>query len=161
MSQVLTRPTKKDPTKIIKTGTIEDLTNRIGFVAFPKIAEKYGDLIESDRKVIIKARVNINDEEINLQINEVKPIENVNLVKIKFLEELKSEENIFLKEILAKHKGENPVVIEFSAPDTDETMQNYQMLTSNHLWVDVNNNIQKEIESAFKQKLEVEVNSLK
>ncbi len=161
LSQVIQKSTKKDPTKFIKTGVIEDLTNRIGFVVFPKVVEKYGALIESEQKVILKAKVSIRDEEINLQVNEVKPITEVNLVKIKFLKELENEENVFLKELLSKYKGENPVVIEFKAPDEFDTIQDYQMLTSNHLWVDVNSNIQKEIESSFKEKIEVEINALK
>lgn len=161
LTQVVQKPTKKDPSKYIKTGTIEDLTNRIGIVAFPKVVEKFGAIIESEKKVIIKAKVNIRDEEINLQVYDVKPIENINLVKIKYLQDLKSEENVFLKEMLAKHKGENPVVLEFSAPDEDNLTQNYQMLTSSHLWVNADENIQKELEAAFKEKIEVEINCLK
>ncbi len=161
LSQVIQKPTKKDPTKFIKTGTIEDLTSRIGFVVFPKVVEKFGAEIESDQKVILKAKVSIRDEEINLQVNEVKPITNVDLVKIKYLTELKSEENIYLKEVLAKHKGENPVVIEFSAPDEFDNIQNYQMLTNHHLWVNTQDNLRQEIESAFKNKVEIEINSLK
>ncbi len=161
LSQVIQKPTKKDPSKFIKTGTIEDLTSRIGFVVFPKVVEKFGTEIESDQKVILKAKVSIRDEEINLQVNEVKPITNVDLVKIKYLTELKSEENIYLKEVLAKHKGENPVVIEFNAPDEFDNMQNYQMLTNHHLWVNTQDNLRQEIESAFKNKVEVEINSLK
>ncbi len=161
LSQVIQKPTKKDPTKFIKTGVIEDLTSRIGFVVFPKVVEKFGSEIESDQKVILKAKVSIRDEEINLQVNEVKPITNVDLVKIKYLTELKSEENIYLKEVLAKHKGENPVVIEFSAPDEFDNMQNYQMLTNHHLWVNTQDNLRQEIESAFKDKVQIEIASLK
>ena len=154
------KPTKKDPSKFIKTGTIEDLTDRIGFVVFPKVVESFGELIQSDQKVILKAKVNIRDEEINLIVNEVKPIENVNLVTIKMLQHLEMEENIYLKELLAKYKGENPVVIEFSANDLDNTPQKYQMLTSNHLWVDLDGNVQNEILANFKDKLQIEVKAL-
>ena len=160
LSQVIQKPTKKDPSKFIKTGTIEDLTDRIGFVVFPKVVESFGELIQSDQKVILKAKVNIRDEEINLIVNEVKPIENVNLVTIKMLQHLEMEENIYLKELLAKYKGENPVVIEFSANDLDNTPQKYQMLTSNHLWVDLDGNVQNEILANFKDKLQIEVKAL-
>ena len=161
LSQVVQKPTKKDPSKFIKTGIIEDLTNRIDFVVFPKLVEKFGTFIETDQKVIMKAKVTIRDEEVNLQVNDIKPLGNVDLVKIKYLRELKAEENIYLKEILAKNKGESPVIIEFSAPDEFDTIQDYQMLTSDKLWVDTRNNIQNQIEAVFKDKIQIEVNSLK
>ena len=160
LSQIVQKPTKKDPSKFIKTGTIEDLTSRIGVVAFPKVVESYGALIESDEKVIIKAKVNVRDEEVNLAINEVKPIEQVNLVTLKFLKELAMEENVLLKELLAKHKGENPVVIDFEAPDEFDMPKRFQLLTNNHLWVSINKEMESEISASFKDKIEINVRSL-
>lgn len=160
LTQISQKPTKKDPTKFIKTGAIEDLTDRINIVAFPKTVENYGSLIESEQKVILKAKVNIRDEEINLAINEVRPIEEVNLVTIKLLQELEMEENVLLKELLAKHKGQNPVVIDFEAPDEDDMPKRYQLLTSSHLWVDVDESVEKELSATFKDKLEVKIQHL-
>lgn len=160
LTQVVQKPTKKDPSKFIKTGSIEDLTARIGIVAFPKVVENYGALIESEQKVIIKAKVNVRDEEVNLAINEVKPIEQVNLVTIKMLKEFAMEENVLLKELLAKHKGENPVVIDFEAPDEFDNRKRFHLLTSNHLWVSLNDNIEKEMTATFKDKMEFEVKAL-
>lgn len=157
LSQIVQKPTKKDPTKFIKTGTIEDLTSRIGVVAFPKIVEKYGALIESEQKVILKAKINVKDEEINLAINEVKPIEEVNLVTLKVLKELAMEENILLKELLAKHKGENPVVIDFEAPDEFNMPKRFQLLTNDHLWVSINDDMKREIGATFKDKMEINI----
>ena len=117
-------------------------------------------MIESDQKVILKAKVNIRDEEINLAVNEVKPIEEVNLVTVKFLEELAVEENVLLKELLAKHKGENPVVIDFEAPDEFDCMQRFQLLTSSHLWVCANEAMKQEINATFRNKLELSVQKL-
>ena len=160
LSQIVQKPTKKDPSKFIKTGIVEDLTSRIGVVAFPKIVESYGALIESEQKVILKAKVNVRDEEINLAINEVKPIEQVSLVTLKHLKRFEAEENILLKELLAKHKGENPVVIDFEAPDEFDNMKRFQLLTNNHLWISLNSDFEKELKSNFKDKLEIEVQSL-
>ncbi len=160
LSQVAQKPTKKDPSKFIKTGIIEDLTARIDIVAFPKTVENYGALLESEQKVIIKAKVNIRDEEINLLINEVKPIEQVNLVTIKFLEKMAQEENILLKEILAKYNGENPVVIDFEALDEFEVPTRYQLLTNSHLWVCANESLERELNLTFKNKMEVNVTRL-
>ena len=157
LSQIVQKPTKKDPSKFIKTGTIEDLTSRIGIVAFPKIVEKYGALIDSEQKVIIKAKINVKDEEINLAINEVKPIEEVNLVTLKVLKELAMEENVLLKELLAKHKGENPVVIDFEAPDEFDKPKRFQLLTNDHLWVSISDEMKREIGATFKDKMEINV----
>ena len=160
LSQIVQKPTKKDPSKFIKTGIIEDLTSRIGVVAFPKIVENYGALIESEQKVILKAKVNVRDEEINLAINEVKPIEQVSLVTLKHLKKFEDRENILLKELLVKHKGENPVVIDFEAPDEFDNLKRFQLLTNNHLWISLNSDFEKELKSNFKDKLEIEVQSL-
>ena len=160
LSQIVQKPTKKDPSKFIKTGIIEDLTSRIGVVAFPKIVENYGALIESEQKVILKAKVNVRDEEINLAINEVKPIEQVSLVTLKHLKKFEDRENILLKELLVKHKGENPVVIDFEAPDEFDNLKRFQLLTNNHLWISLNPDFEKELKSNFKDKLEIEVQSL-
>ena len=160
LSQIEQRPTKKDPTKFVKKGVIEDLTDRIEIFAFPKTVEKYGHLINSEQKVIIKAKVNIQDEDIDLLVNEVKPIQDVNLVTIKFLQDLEMEENVLLKELLAKHKGENPVVIDFEAQDEFQENKRFQMLTSNHLWVNLEDNIERELNLTFKDKLDVEIKTL-
>ena len=117
-------------------------------------------MIESEQKVVLKAKVNIREEEINLAVNEVKPIEQVSLVTLKFLKELAMEENILLKELLAKHKGENPVVIDFEAPDEFDSMQRFQLLTNSHLWVSINETMKHEISATFKDKLEIMVQSL-
>jgi DNA polymerase-3 subunit alpha len=160
LSQIEQRPTKKDPTKFVKKGIIEDLTDRIEIFAFPKTVEKYGHLINSEQKVIIKAKVNIQDEDIDLLINEVKPIQDVNLVTIKLLQELEMEENILLKELLAKHKGENPVVIDFEAFDDFEGKKRFQMLTSDYLWVNLDDDIEKELNLTFKNKVDIEIKPL-
>ena len=70
------------------------------------------------------------------------------------------EENVLLKEVLAKHKGENPVVIDFEAPDEFDIQKRFQLLTSNHLWVNLDNNIERELSATFKDKMEVEVQAL-
>ena len=77
-----------------------------------------------------------------------------------FLKEFKAEENILLKELLAKHKGENPVVIDFEAPDEFDNLRRFQMLTNSHLWVCLNDSVEKELNDTFRDKLEIEVQSL-
>ena len=104
--------------------------------------------------------MNVRDDEINLAINEVKPIENVNVVTLKYLKEFKAEENILLKELLSKHKGENPVVIDFEAPDEFNSPKRFQLLTNNHLWISLDDGIRNELGLTFKDKLQIDVKSL-
>ena len=59
------------------------------------------------------AKVQVREENINLIVQEVKPIQNVNLVILKLLEDLQFEEMIYLKELLAKNNGDDPVVVDF------------------------------------------------
>ena len=67
------------------------------------------------------------------------------------------EENILLKELLASHRGENPVVINFKAPDEFNNPSDFELLVDNHLWVDLDGSIERDINANFKQKVEVEV----
>ena len=108
----------------------------------------------------MKAKINIRDEEINLAVNEVKPIEQVSLVTLKMLKELAMEENVLLKELLAKYKGENPVVIDFEAPDEFDVSQRFQLLTNSHLWVSINDTMKHELSATFKDKMELTIQTL-
>ena len=156
LSQVIQKPTKKDPSKFLKTGMIEDLTGRIEVVAFPRTVEACGDMINSEERIILKAKIQNRDEQVNLIIQEVKPIGGINLVTIKYLSDLAFEENIYLKELLAKHKGDDPVVIDFE--DNDERVQ---MLTNSNLWVKNSPELEDALKRAFKEKIDLEVVALK
>ncbi len=162
LSQITQKAKKSDATQFFKTGYIEDLTGRIQIGAYSKnTMEKYGAMLESEKKVIIKAKVENKDEEIRLTVFEVKPLEAANLVTIKLLKDMMSEENVLLKEILVKYKGETPVVIDFEAEDEFNEPKRFQLLTNNHLWVNVDNDdMKKAIEATFKDKMEVEVVAL-
>ena len=157
LSQVVQKPTRKDPSKFLKTGTIEDLTGRMEVVAFPKTVENCGQYMASDERVIIKAKIQNRDEEVNLIVQDVKPIGEVNLVTIKYNQDLAFEENIYLKELLAKYKGDDPVVIDFA----DDDSQRIQMLTSSNLWVNNDPQLESDLKRAFKDKLDMEVTTLR
>ena len=70
------------------------------------------------------------------------------------------EENEFLKGFLAKHPGDSPVVIDFEALDEFDTLKRFQLLTSNHLWVCVNDEMKKELSATFKDKMELSIQQL-
>ncbi len=155
LDRIVQKPTRKDPSKFIKTGLLEDLTGRIEFVVFPKVVEKFGELIQNDKKVILEGKVQVREEEINIAVNEVRAIENIDLYTLKMNDELSLEENVFLKEILAKHKGNNPVVIDFE----DEGLRR-QLVVNRHIWVDNSPEIATNIERYFKDRIELDVKAL-
>ncbi len=155
LSQVIQRPTKKDPTKFIKTAVIEDLTGRMELVVFPKSVEAFGQYVNNEERVILKAKIQNREDQVNLILQEIRPIGEISLVIIKYLEHLAFEENIYLKEVLKKHSGNNPVVIEFE--DDKETIQ---MLTSSALWVNSDRALEDDLQKALKDKVEYAITTL-
>ena len=163
LSKVVSKPTRKDPSKILKIGTIEDLSGaRVEFISFPKITEQFGEILANDEKVLLTGKVNLREDsdEINIIVNEVQPIQNVDLVTIKMLEKFKFEENEYLKELLSKYKGQNPVIIDFEDPDADTTDNRVQILANKRLWVNPSNELEEDIKKAFKNKIEFSVKNL-
>ena len=162
LSQVISKPTRKDPSKILKIGTIEDLSGgRIEFVSFPKITEQFSSILNNDEKVIMTGRINVREGgELNISVNEVQPVQNVNLVTIKMLQHFEFEENEYLKELLSKYGGKSPVVIDFEGPESPNFDKRVQILTNKRLWVNPDSDLQNEINKAFKGKLELSVRAL-
>lgn len=161
LTRVAAKPTKKDPAKILKTGIIEDLSGgRVEFVTFPKSVEKFGDMIQGEEKLIMSAKVQIREDNVNLIVQDVKPIGNVNLVTLKLLSDLEFEEMVYLKELLASNNGEDPVVVDFEDPESVNDNHRVQILTNKHLWVNSTSNIKNVITDAFKGKVELEVKAL-
>ena len=161
LSRVAAKPTKKDPSKILKTGIIEDLSGgRVEFVTFPKIVESIGGMIQSEEKLIMTAKVQVREENINLIVQEVKPIQNVNLVILKLLEDLQFEEMIYLKELLAKNNGDDPVVVDFEDAESLNDDHRVQILTNKKLWVKAGSDVENTINKDFKGKVELAIKSL-
>ena len=67
----------------------------------------------------------------NIVIDEIRLIGGINLWTLKLNDDLSLEENTFLKEILAKYKGDNPVVVDFEDEGTRK-----QIVTNRHIWID-------------------------
>ena len=162
LSQVISKPTRKDPSKILKIGTIEDLSGgRIEFVSFPKITEQFSSILNNDEKVIMTGRINVREGgELNISVNEVQPVQNVNLVTIKMLQHFEFEENEYLKELLSKYGGKSPGVIDFEDPESPNFDKRVQLLTNQKHWVNPDSDLQNEINKAFKGKLELSVRAL-
>lgn len=163
LSKVISKPTRKDPSKILKIGTIEDLSGgRVEFISFPKVTEQFGSILANDEKVILTGRVNVREgDEINIAVLEVQPIQNVNLVTIKMLQKFEFEENEYLKGLLSKYGGNSPVVIDFEDPESSNADKRVQILANKRLWVNPDSvELKEKINKAFGNKLEFSVKAL-
>ena len=147
-------PTKKDPSKFIIIANIEDLTDKVEVVGFNKVVVEYGDFIVPENKVIISGKVKHREEgATSLLIDSVKPVENSNLVTITLNQEMKYEELVGVKDILAKFHGSDPVL--FKIPETND-----KILTSSTFWVSATNDLKSAIDKHFSDKLAVSIKSM-
>lgn len=147
-------PTKKDPSKFIIIANIEDLTDKVEVVGFNKVVVEYGDFIVPENKVIISGKVQHREEgATSLLIDSVKPVENSNLVTITLNQEMKYEELVGVKDILAKFHGSDPVL--FKIPETND-----KILTSSTFWVSATNDLKSVIDKHFSDKLAVSIKSM-
>lgn len=147
-------PTKKDPSKFVIIANIEDLTDKVEVVGFNKVVVEYGDFIVPENKVIISGKVQHREEgATSLLIDSVKPVENSNLVTITLNQEMKYEELVGVKDILAKFHGSDPVL--FKIPETND-----KILTSSTFWVSATNDLKSAIDKHFSDKLAVSIKSM-
>ena len=150
-------PTKKDPTKFIRFLTIEDLSGKIEAIAFNgKIAE-YGDILQSEQRVIISGKVNrrSDDEPPSIIVETVKTVDNSNIFTITLLDDFRFEEIVLLKNILCQHSGSDPVM--FKLKDLDEDVK---ILTASIFWVESTNDLVNQLKKQFPNRLEIDVRSM-
>ncbi|MCD7878984.1 MAG: DNA polymerase III subunit alpha, partial [Candidatus Gastranaerophilales bacterium] len=149
-------PTKKDPTKFLKAGIIEDLTGELPFVAFHKTLQNYNSLIENEKKVILSGKLQKKEEDnIQLIIESVKPVENSNIVTIELKQEIPFETLIALKDNLANYKGTDPLVI-----SADNNGEKTKVLVSSNFWLNANNDLLQSVEKNFSNIVNISVSSL-
>ncbi len=155
LTQVRQIPLKKDPTKFLKAGIIEDLTGKIEFVAFTKTLEEYNSMLETEKKVIISGKFQRRDEDsLQIIIESVKPVENSNITTISINKEMKFEDIMKLKEILSNFKGNDPLV--FNIPSAaNET----KILSSANFWINASNDLTQTIKNNFKDSVEISITS--
>lgn len=147
-------PTKKDPSKFIKFLTLEDLTGKVELVAFNKTIQEYGEYLQTEQKVIISGKVQHREEEqTSVLIDNVKPVENSNLVTITVKDELKYEELCAIKNILAAHHGSDPVL--FNVLESND-----RILTASMFWVAASNDLISQLRKLFDSKIDVSVKSM-
>lgn len=151
-------PTKKDPTKFLKSGIIEDLTGKIEFVAFNKTLEKCGSLIDSDKKLIMSGKFQAREEQGGqIIVENVKAIENSNIVTLNVKEEMSFEQIMSLKSLISQFKGSDPLFFSVKTPYDKEPVK---IVTGSQAWVNASNDFAQKVESLYKDKITVSIDSL-
>lgn len=135
--------------KITKTnrpiwiGKIEDFTGETEFVMFSDAIQKLQsgemeNLVAEGSKVLINGRLQFrgdNGETFSLILNEVRPVNEVQMMNI-YLEQIpKWEEIAFIGQVLAQNRGFNPVILNFK----DGT----RIKTGTKFWVNGNRDVVK------------------
>ncbi len=155
LSAVRQIATKKDPTKFLKAGIIEDLTGEIEFVAFHKTLQICNSLIETEKKVIMSGKYQKKDDRVQIIVESIKPVENSNIVTIEFKQELPFETVVAIKDVLANYKGSDPLVFK-----ADNEGQQTKVLASANFWLNASNEMTQTLEKQFGNCISVSVNSL-
>lgn len=137
-------PTKKDPSKFLKMGTIEDLTSKVDYVAFHKTLLSCGSFIENGQKVIMTGKLQRRDEQnVQIVVDSVIPVENINIVNV-FVksQDVPFETLVCFKDYLSSHKGHDPVVFHTFEEEN-------KIVASSHFWVETSNDFVNEANRKF------------
>ncbi len=140
--------------------TIEDLYGKMEIVVFPRIYESYRRYLKLDQPVIIKGKINYNEENVSILADQIFPIgELPDQGKVREKKEvyqrdkkrLASEKLILkfsdlskkylieeIKKILVRYPGKIPVVLYF-------IKENNQFGASRNLWVDLDDELLREL----------------
>jgi len=102
--------------------SLEDLTGSVETLVFPRVFQKFSNLVRVDSMVYITGRLNLREDEPKLLAEEIIPLEEV---KSKFTKAiainisttgLEKEVLDNLKMIFTRHKGKTPVLLQFQQP---------------------------------------------
>ncbi len=150
-------PTKKDPTKFIRFITIEDLTGKTDVICFNDKIVQYGSYLEPEQRVIVSGKISRRGDEDApaILVETVKPVDNSNIFSLEFSGDMPFEQLVLLKQILAEHKGSDPVILRYK-----ENGEWVKILTSSIFWVNTSNELVNRLEKQFKDILTVNVKSL-
>ncbi len=106
---------------------LEDLGGGVGVVAFPSVYEKGLDLIQTDRIVLVRGRVDLRGRELQLAAMEIREFGGeaeppVRLANARIVLDVPAESCTAafvakLKEVLAQHPGRVPVTVRYVGPN--------------------------------------------
>lgn len=107
---------------------LEDLTGNLECLLFPQKLPKYNDFLQTDLPVLIKGRLNIQEEVLKLFVEEINSLENATVVESEGIFSRKKVASIYLKipsdidqtqiwldliPIIKKYPGNNPLYLYF------------------------------------------------
>ncbi len=115
LNNVIKRITQKgDPMAILQ---IEDLTTQSEAVVFPKIYERISSLLQVDARLIIWAKIKRRDEQNQIIVDDVEPVEQVQMIMVELtpeqatvIEEQDRLRNVLVKQAGGSEKGKTPVI---------------------------------------------------
>jgi len=139
--------------KLLKVGTIEDLTGKVEFVAYSEVLDKFGSYVEPESKVIIGGKIQYRGDEESVPsivVNNVSKVENCNIVNIFLNDESGFEELMSLKEVLSGHKGSDPVI--FNVKNNGSMLK---ILASSSLWVRADSEIENIVKNHFRSEIDI------
>ncbi|OGI23530.1 MAG: DNA polymerase III subunit alpha [Candidatus Melainabacteria bacterium RIFOXYA2_FULL_32_9] len=144
--------------KLLKVGTIEDLTGNVDFVAYSEVLNEYNSLLETEAKVILAGKTQFRGDEettVSIIINSVKPVDNCNMVSLYFNEKCKFEDIVAVKDLLLKHKGSDPVIL-----NVGNNGSSLKILAASNYWIQANNDVKNLIAKQFSEKISLSIKSL-
>ena len=108
--------------------TLEDLTGTLEVLVFPKVLEAYAQLVEVDKVVLIRGRINTQEETIKFfaeEISELSPMWGMKAF-IKIDSGMGDTEKIdVIREILTNYQGNIPVYLSFLRKEINLTDKKY------------------------------------
>lgn len=118
---------------------------------------EYADILQQENIVIITGKVQHRGEnQISLLIDNAKSVDNSNIFTVNLKQEVNYEELCGIKNILAKHHGDDPVLFKLPPVDGYST----KILTSPTFWVSSTNDLVNHMKQFFPNEVDVAIHSL-
>jgi DNA polymerase-3 subunit alpha len=143
--------------KMLKVGSLEDLTGSVDIVAYSEVLNQYNSFLEAESKVIISGKIqHRGDEEVTISIitDTVRQVENCNLFNIN-INQSNFETIMAIKDLLLQHKGNDPVI--FNIKNNGSGLK---ILAGSNYWVKTSNDLINIINSNYNPNIQVNVCSL-
>ena len=118
--------------------------------------EQFNSLIEQEKKIIISGRYQKKEDgSQQIIIENVKPVEDSNIVTISLKQEINYETLMAIKDMLVNFKGSDPLIIK-----TTENGKESKILASPNFWMNASNDLTQTLEKAFPKYVDVNICSL-
>ncbi len=113
---------------MMMAGKLEDFTDAVDVVAFPRTYEEFSALLHDDSKVLIKGKWAGTDERPQLLISHLSPLAAMPSLHVQIPEDATGKQLVMIAEALRKHQGDTSVVFHFDG-------QTQQVVASDMFWV--------------------------